>query len=200
MNSFIRGLIFVFLLAKVDSLIIPDYAMFFQDSEALDENVGFDDSTDLFADQPTRNGECLSYDDSDDLFSSNVVRVRPRNTCTDPAAPPLPPYTDIYNTNDIFNLLSPSPAPAPTIPGTEKKDSSVLDLERLLELPSFDPTPKTTTDNDDICPEEYFGTSRIPVCDTGDFIRDAECPPNSPYFTIYGVRFCRFNPSRFWKS
>lgn len=198
MNRFICGLLCSFWLTKVNGLGIPDYATFFQDPEASDENAVFDDSTDFWfadadadADAVNKNDDCLSYDGFDHLFSSNVVRLRPRDTCTNPAAAPLSPYTDIYNTNDILNQLSPSPPPSS--PDTEK-DSNVLDLEHQLNLPSFDPAPKTTTtDNDDICPEEYFGDSRIPVCDIGSFIRNGECPPDSVYFNIYGVRPCRFS-------
>lgn len=204
MNHFLCVLIYSFLLlAKVDGRGIPDddYTTFFQNPETSDENLFvFDDSTDWFADAAnTNNGDCLSYDDddSDDLFfsSSNVARrVRTRNTCTNPAAaPPPPPYTDIYNTNDILNELSPSPSPPPpTIPNTEQ-DSYILDLERQLNLPSFDAAPKpttTTNDDDDICPAEYFGDSRIPVCDLGDLKRNGQCPPDSVYFNIYGVRPC----------
>lgn len=200
MNHLICGLICSFWLTKVDGLgIAPDYATFFQDSdpEALfDENVVFDDSTDLlFADAAnTNNDDCLSYVDGFDanLFSSNIARVRPRDACTNRAAPPPSPYIDIYNTNDILNQFSPSPPPV-TIPGAEKEDPNVLDLEQQLRLPSFEPAPKTTTtEEEEICPEEYFGNSRIPVCDLGDMVRNGECPPNSCYWNIYGVRHCRF--------
>lgn len=196
MNHFICGFIFSFLLAKVNGLELPDYTTFLQDPEVLDGNVFIDDSTDLFADTANTGNNCLSYDDSDNLFSLNdVARVRPRSPCPNPAAPqtPLPPYTDIYNTDDILNKLSGSSSPSPpVIPGTDR-DSNILNLENQLNLPSFIPTHKTTTDDDDdICPREFMGDSQIPVCDTGSFNRNAEVLPGAVCFTIYGVRPCRF--------
>ena len=197
MNHFIYGLIFSLLLAQVGGLEIPDYTTFLQDPEVLDGDIFFDD-TDLFADTANSgSNKCLSYDDSDNLFSSDVARVRPRDACTNDAAPPrpLPPYTDIYNTNDILNQLSPSPPPL--IPGTER-NPNVPDLEQQLNLPSYIPAPKTTTDDDDdVCPIEFLGDSRIPVCDTGSDKRNVELLPGALYFTVYGVRPCRLNPSTY---
>lgn len=196
MNHFICGLVFSLLLAQVDGLENPDYATFLQDPEVLDGNAVLDDSTDLFADTANSGGnKCLSYDDSDNLFASDVARVRPRDACTIHGAPqsPLPPYTDIYNTDGILNQLSPSPPPV--IPGTER-DPKVRGLEEQLNLPSFIPAPKTTTDDDDdVCPIEFVGDSRIPVCDTGPQKRNVERIPGGLHSTVYGVRPCRLNPS-----
>lgn len=201
MNLFILGLTLLSIcIATVNVSEIPDYEVFLQDPEVpvlvSDWDVVPDDSTDLFAEDFTANAgnKCLSNNDIDDInLFSDIARVRPRNggECVEDI--PLPPYTDIYDSKGILNQLSPNPV----IPGTQQDQDKKNILEELWTLPSFDPSANTNADDDDddICPKEIYGDSRIPLCDTGSFRRNVLRPPGGRYYTVYGVRPCKSNPS-----
>ena len=201
MRHLVLLLIFSILFAKVHGEEGPGYAPFLQDEPFLqddnlwNEEVDYDDSTDLFTEDLTANlsNNCFSYDDVDNIFLSDVARVRlRRETCANPDAPPPTLPTDIYDSNSVLNLLSPPPN-SPVISGP-RKDPDYLDLERLFGLPL--PAPKQKDENDD-CPADLYGDSRIPVCNLGSFVRDVEMPARELHCTVYNVRICKFNPSSF---
>lgn len=130
--------------------------------------------------------DCHANGDIDNLFlSGDVARVRlRREACSDPL--PLPPYTDIYDSNGILNQLS--PATVPKIPG--QKEENILNLERQWALPGF----TTTTDGqeeEDLCPKELVGDSQKPVCSSGSFGRDDQRLPGEDWYTLYNVRHCK---------
>lgn len=203
-------ILLLILLSKMHGEEFPDYAPFFQDEPALrddsflqgheisDGDLAYDDSTNLFTEDLAANpsNNCFSYNNVDNIFLSDAARVRlRRETCSDPDAPPLTPPTDIYDSNSILNLLSPSPN-SPVISGP-KKDPNHLDLERLFGLPL--PAPKLKDENDD-CPAVLYGDSRIPICNLGSFLRDVEIPLGELHATVYNVRVCKLNPSSFLKD
>ena len=123
-------------------------------------------------------------------------RVRPRAEgprCDVQDATPQPaPYTDIYNQNDMLNLLSPPVLPKPALPTisdpTKKQSDDISKLERLFQLPSYDPTANTNSDEEeDLCPRKLVGDSQIPVC-FSEIGRDALRLPRQDFYTLYNVR------------
>lgn len=202
MRHLILLLIFSILLAKVHSEVGPDYAPFLQDEpflqdhEISNEEVNYDDSFDLFTEDLTANpsNNCFSYDDVDNIFLTDVARLRlRRETCANLDAPTLILPTDIYDSNSVLNLLS-APPNSPVISGPKKEEPNYLDLERLFGLPL--PAPKQKDENDE-CPADLYGDSRIPVCEMGSFVRDVEMPAGELHCTVYNVRICKFSLSSF---
>lgn len=155
-----------------------------------------DDSLNLSTDVPIASAQdnCQSSGNIDNLFlSSGIARVRPRGTaCLNPP-PPLPPYTDIYDSNGILNQLSPPTLPKIpdiTIPGSPQEENK-LRLEEQFNLPSFSPTTNTAgQEQDDICPKELVGDSQIPVCSLGKSGRDILRLPGEDSYTVFNVRPC----------
>lgn len=137
-------------------------------------------------------GDCTSNGDVDNLFlSSGTARLRPRG---DGCLPPLPPIPNIYDSDAILNQFAPQTLPKPdiTIPGTQtQKDKDILRLNELFSLPEFthDTDPAV---QDDVCPKELFGDSRIPVCESTTPSRDVLRRPREDHYTLYNVRYCMF--------
>ena len=173
----------------------PDFLFDEQPDFLFDEQPDFlvDEQPDFLFGESLASGpdSCTSNGDLDDnLFLSNgIARIRPRND----ACLPLPPSTNIYDSNTILNQLSPPTVPKspdPTIPGTEQ-DEDKLRLEQMFKPPSFVPDTNSN-EEDDVCPKELVGGSQIPVCSLGSAIRDALRRPGEDYYTWYNVRHCRF--------
>ena len=180
-----------------------DYEPFLPDLEnpdVLSWGGSPDDSINLYADQPTGSAydECLSDGNLDDMsLLGNVARIRARkDACSNPDnSNPDPPYTNIYDSTDILNQLSPV-LPKPQIPGTTKEETDIERLNRLYRLDSIDPKANTNTDEqDDVCPKELVGDSQTPVCSSKNYRRDALRAPGWKYYTLYNVEYCKFSTS-----
>ena len=155
-----------------------------------------DDGGDLFSSidgtLASTQGNCTSNNDNDDLFaSSSAARLRPR---IDACLPPLPPIPNIYDSNTILNQFTPETLPKPdiTIPGTQTpNEKDILRLNEMFNLPEY--THDTNAvEQDDVCPEELVGDSRIPVCESPSRSRDQLRRKRQDHYTLYNVRHCKF--------
>lgn len=136
-------------------------------------------------------GDCTSNNDNDNLFaSSGAARLRPR---ADGCLLPLPPIPNIYDSNTILNQFTPETLPKPdiTIPGTDTpNEKDIFRLNEMFNLPEFDPDTNSAA-QDDVCPEELVGDSRIPVCESPSRSRDQLRRKGEDHYTLYNVRHCR---------
>lgn len=188
-------IIFSNLQTQVHGEDVPDYETFLQDQPFLQDpevsngEVVYDDSTNVFPEDLSANpsNKCLSYDDVDNIFLPDEARVRlRRGICPNSdTPPPLTPPLDIYDSNNLLNLLS-TPLKTPVTSGPSK-DADYW--EQLFGPPLSAPTQK---DENEDCPADLYGDSRTLVCQLGSFKRDVELVAGELHYTVYNVRFRKF--------
>lgn len=177
-----------------DSLFRSDDFFLASDGELPDDTTNLfteNDGGELLAFDGTlasAQGDCTSNGDNGNLFlSSGAARLRPR---IDACLPSLPPVPNIYDSDAILNQFKPETQSKPgiTIPGTQtQNEKDILRLNELFDLPEFthDTNP---TEQDDVCPEELVGDSRIPVCESKDRSRDTLRRKREDHYTLYNIR------------